>query len=108
MEAMENDTRELDPDIEYSDNDVHLLVPEFVKHAHYTIFFDTKFPDYDKTIQHLQHMIHTKTFYLFPKAVVHDTECHPGISGMPTPMQRVKWKHVWLEPGFALHKMATA
>ena len=37
---METDTKELDPDIEYHDDDPHLSVPEFVKHANYTIFFN--------------------------------------------------------------------
>ena len=61
-----SDTRELDPTIEYSDNDPDLLVPEFIKHAHYTIFFGSKNPDYDKTTQHLRSMllvVKVPTFY---------------------------------------------
>jgi len=60
---METDMRELDPDIEYTDNDPDLLVPEFIKHANYTIFFDSKCPDFDKTMKQLQSMLLVSKFW---------------------------------------------
>ena len=55
--------RELDPDIEYTDHDPDLLVPEFIKHANYTIFFDSKCQDYDKTMKQLQSMLLVSKFW---------------------------------------------
>ena len=58
-----SDMRELDPDIEYTDHDPDLLVPEFIKHANYTIFFDSKCPDFDKTMKQLQSMLLVSKFW---------------------------------------------